>query len=69
MQKEARKKLKYKTLCMEICRMCNMKCMIIPVIIGATGIATGVSKKVLKTIPGKYSKDSLRKTAILEHHT
>jgi len=43
--------------------------MIIPVIIGATGIATGVSKKVLKTIPGKYSKDSLRKTAILEHHT
>jgi len=62
---EAEKKLKYKSLCAERRGMCNMKCMITPVIIGATGIATGDSKKVLKAIPGKHSKDSLQNTAML----
>ena len=38
-QKEAEKKLKYKSLCIEI-RVWNLKCTIVPVIIGATGIVT-----------------------------
>jgi len=34
-QKEVEKKLKYKSLCIEIQQMWNLKCMIVPVIIGA----------------------------------
>ena len=64
-QKEAEKKLKYKSLCIEILRMWNLKCTIVPVIIGATGIVTRSLKKNLETIPGKHSIDSLQKTAIL----
>jgi hypothetical protein len=37
-QKEVEKKLKYKSLCIEIQQMWKMKCKIIPVIIGAIGI-------------------------------
>jgi len=39
-QKEAEKKLKYKSLYTEMQRMWNLKCTIVPVIIGATGIVT-----------------------------
>jgi hypothetical protein len=42
-----------------------MKCFVIPVIIGATGIVTRGLKKYLETIPGKRSIDSLQKTAVL----
>jgi hypothetical protein len=45
--------------------MLNLKCTIIPVIIGATGIATRSLRKTLEAIPGKHSIDSLQKTAIL----
>ena len=51
--------------CIEIQRMWNLKCTIVPVIIGATGIVTRSLKKNLVTIPGKHSIDSLQKTAIL----
>ena len=45
--------------------MWNLKCTIVPVIIGATGIVTRNLKKSLETVPGKHSIDSLQKTAIL----
>jgi len=64
-QKEAEKKLKYKSLCIEIKRVWNLKCTIVLVIIGATGIVTRSLKKNLETVPGKHSIDSLQKTAIL----
>jgi hypothetical protein len=64
-QKEAKKKLKYKSLCMETQRMWNMKCMIIPGITGATGIVTRGLKKNSESISGKHSIDWLQKTATL----
>jgi hypothetical protein len=64
-QKEAEKKLKYKSLGTEIQRMWYLKCMIIPVIIGATGIVTKSLRKNLEAIPGKHSIDSLQQTALL----
>ena len=64
-RKEAEKKLKYKTLCVEIQRMWNLKRVIIPVIIVTTGIVTGSLRKNLEAVPGKHSIDSLQKTAIL----
>ena len=64
-QKEVEKKLKYKSLCIEIQRMWNLKCTIVPVIIGATGIETRSLRKHLEAGLGKHSIDSLQKTAIL----
>jgi hypothetical protein len=39
--------------------------MIIPVIIGATGVVTRSLRKNLEAVPGKHLIDSLKKTAIL----
>jgi hypothetical protein len=65
-QKEAEKKLNCTNLSIEILRMWNMKCFIIPVIIGATGIVSKSLQKYLEIIPGQHSIDSLqKKTAIL----
>jgi hypothetical protein len=68
-QKEAEKKLKYKCLDIEIQvqLMWNLKCAIITVIIGATGIVivTKRLRKNLEAIPGKHSIDLIQKTAIL----
>jgi hypothetical protein len=46
-------------------RMWNVKCTIIPVIIGATGIVTKNVRKNLEAISGNHSTDSLQQTAIL----
>jgi len=45
--------------------MWNLKCKIVPVITGATGIVTINLRKHLETIPGKHSIDSLQKTVTL----
>jgi len=45
--------------------MWNLKCTIIPVIIGATGIVTRSLRKNSEAVPGKHSIDSLQKTAII----
>jgi len=45
--------------------MWNLKCMIVPVIIGATGIVTRSLNRNLETVPGKHSIVSLQKTVIL----
>jgi hypothetical protein len=42
-----------------------MKCMIIPVIIGATGIVTKGLKKTLEAILGEHSIYSQQKLAVL----
>ena len=64
-KRKAEKKLKYKSLGMEIQRMWNLKCTIIPVITAAAGIVMRSFRKNLETVPGKHSIDSLQKTAIL----
>jgi hypothetical protein len=66
MQKKAGKKLKYKSLFIEINHVWNMKCIITPVVIGATGIATKGLNKHLETISGKHSIYLQQNTAILE---
>jgi hypothetical protein len=43
----------------------ELKCTIIPVIIGDTRIVKRNLSKNLETVPGKHSIDSLQKTAIL----
>ena len=64
-QNEAEKKSKYTSLCIEIQRKWDLKCTIIPVITGTTGIVTRSLKKNLENIEGKHSINSLQKTAIL----
>jgi hypothetical protein len=41
-------------MCIEIQRMWKLKCTIIPVIIGATGIVKRSLRKNLEAVPGKH---------------
>jgi hypothetical protein len=47
--------------------MWNMNCMIIPVVIGATGIVTKGLKKNLEAISGKLSIIHFKRQLYLEH--
>jgi len=42
-----------------------LKCVIIRVIIGASGVVTKALRKHLEAIPGKHPIDSLQKIAVL----
>jgi hypothetical protein len=64
-KKEAEKILKYNGLIIEIQRMWNVKTMVTPVIIGATGTISKSFRKYLSSIPGKHDMKELQKTAIL----
>jgi len=66
-QKEAENKLKYESLCIEIWRMWNLKCMIVPVTIGATGIVTRSLRKNLEAVPGKHSIHYKRQLYLEQH--
>jgi hypothetical protein len=55
------KKLKYKSLYIDIQQMWNLKCKIIPVITGATVIVTRRLRKNLEAIPGNHSIESIQR--------
>jgi hypothetical protein len=61
-----KEKLKYRSLYIEIQRVCNPKCEVIPEVTGATRILTKRLRKDMDGIPGKRSIDSLQMAAILE---
>jgi hypothetical protein len=62
-QKEAEKKVKCLTLCVVIHRIWNMKCVIIPELIGAIGMETKGSN--LEAALGRHSLDPVQKAAVL----
>jgi hypothetical protein len=66
-QKEAEKELKYKSLCMVVPPMWDMKSVSVLVIIGATKIVTKGLKQTLDAIPQKYSVDHCKRQLYLEH--
>jgi hypothetical protein len=66
-QKEAEKKLKYKSLCIEIQLMWNLKCTIVPLITGAN------SNEKLKEKFGRctrkiFDRFTFKRQLYLEHH-
>jgi hypothetical protein len=52
MQKETEKKLKYKSLCIEVHKMWSMKCMIIPVIVRSSGRVKQFKRLIRKPYQG-----------------
>ena len=67
-QKEAEKKFKYKSLFIEIQRMGNLKCTIIPVIIGDTGIVTRSLRKNWNMYQENIPYIHYKRQLYLEHH-
>jgi hypothetical protein len=64
-KKEAEKIQKYKDLTIEIQRMWNVKTIVIPVIIGATGAISKLFRKYVSNIAGNHEVKELQKTAAL----
>ena len=64
-QKEADKKLKYKSLCIETQRMLNMKCVIISLITGANGTVKKTFKENFGSHNKKNSTGSLQRASVL----
>ena len=64
-QKEAENKLKCKSVCIEIQRKLNLKCTIMPVIIGATGIVTRSLRKKF----GSCTRKTFNKFTIKDSYT
>jgi hypothetical protein len=65
MSNRKRKKAKIQQFMYRDTANVELKCTVIPVIIGATGIVTRSVRKHLEAVPGKHSIDSLQKTAVL----
>jgi hypothetical protein len=57
--------LRYKDLAIEIQRKWNIKTIVIPVTIGATGTISKSFRKYLSNILGKHDFNELQKTAVL----
>jgi hypothetical protein len=64
-RKEVEKILKYKDLTIEIQRTWNVKTMVIPVIIGASGTISKSFRKYVSNISENHEVKELQKTAIL----
>jgi hypothetical protein len=64
-QKESEIILKYKDLTIGTQRMWNVKTMVIPVIIWATGTISKSFRKYVSTIPESHEVKELQKTTIL----
>jgi len=67
MQKRSRKGAKIQEFYVQRHKECGTRnvCMVISVIIGATGIVTRSLKKNLEALPGRHSVDSLQETTTL----
>lgn len=64
-KKECEKLSKYCDLKIECQRMWNMKCKVIPIVIGATGVVSKEFCKYTSNISEKLRPDQIQKTAIL----
>lgn len=64
-KKEAEKRIKYKSLAIEIQRMWRTKVIIVPVIIGATGYVSQEFKICVEQLPGDHRPEQIQQTAIL----